>query len=115
MLHPMSESKLITCILPRGRAEGVLRFLKEDFGIVTANVYFARGSGRMTPLAYRGAGEQTEKEIVTVVVASEQAESIFSEIFFRAEINRPHGGMMFQSALTTATPYEIPEGLPEES
>jgi len=109
-----SESKLITCILPKGHAMPMLKMLKQERGIVTANINYARGSGRFTPLIYRGAGEQTEKEILSVIVSAEEADELFSYIFFNAEINRPHGGMIYQSALVTATAYQIPAEIEEE-
>ena len=108
------ESKLITCVLPHGHAMPVIRMLKSEFGLLTANVNHARGSGRLTPLAYRGAGEQTEKEIVTVVVSAQQADTVFTAIYKAAEIDRPHGGLMFQSPLHSASVYQVPEDLPEE-
>ncbi len=107
-------SKLITCILSKGRAMPVLKQLKKEMNVISANINHARGSGRITPLAYRGVGEQTEKEILTLVVSEEQAESAFSFVYFNAEIDRPHGGLIFQSALKVATGYEIPEHLPDE-
>lgn len=110
----MPPAKLITCILPIGRAMPVLKQLKQELVIITANINYARGSGRLTPLTRLGAGEQTEKEILTVVVDKEQAEAVFSFIFFNAEINRPHGGLIFQSQLDSASPYQLPEQLEDE-
>ena len=92
----------------------LLRQLKQEMGIITANFNHARGSGRLTPLAYRGIGEETEKEILSVVVDEKQAEEVFAFIFYNAEINRPHGGLVFQSALTSATDYRIPDELLSE-
>ena len=92
----------------------LLKQLKQEMGIITANFNHARGSGRLTPLAYRGIGEETEKEILSVVVDEKQAEEVFAFIFYNAEINRPHGGLVFQSALTSATDYRIPDELLSE-
>ena len=60
--------KLITCILPKGAAMPVVEKLRAEMKITTANVGNTRGVGRLTPLAYRGVGEQTEKEVLTVAV-----------------------------------------------
>lgn len=109
-----NRSKLITCILPKGGAMPVLKQLKQELGIVTCNINHARGSGRFTPLAHRGVGEQTEKEILSVVVDEARAEAVFDFIFRTAEIDRPHGGLVFQSALEQATQYHIPAELPAE-
>ncbi|TNF97826.1 MAG: hypothetical protein EP297_09670 [Gammaproteobacteria bacterium] len=104
---------LITCILPRGKAQPVLCALKDEKNIITANIKRARGAGRMTPMAYRGVGETTEKDIMVVIINEEKADEIFEFIFDRAEINRPHGGIMFQQKLSAATAFSLPD-LPYE-
>lgn len=114
-MDKIKASKLITCILPVGKAMPVLKQLKQEFGIITANINHARGSGRFSPLTERGVGEQTEKEILSVVVDAQRAEEVFSFIFFNAEINRPHGGIIYQSALNFSSGYQIPEKLPLEA
>lgn len=112
-MQKIARQKLITCILPKGRATRVLARLKHEKGIIAANVNFARGAGRLTPLAYRGVGETTEKELLNVVVAADRANEIFDYIYHEAEIDRPHGGLIFQQALRFATPFRLPD-LPEE-
>lgn len=108
-------SRLITCILPKGVGMTVLKQLKEKRGIITANINHARGSGRLTPLIHRGLGEQTEKEILNLIVEDDQSDNVFTFVYHAAKIDRPHGGLMFQSALTLATDYRLPDDLPEES
>ncbi len=105
--------KLITCLLPKGVALGIVKALKEEKGIFKANINSARGLGKITPLAYRGVGEQSENEILTVVVEYQLADEIFEFIYEEADINRPHGGMMYQCDLQKSSPFILPE-LPEE-
>lgn len=105
--------KLITCILPLGRSAPVVRALSRDQGIDTTSVSYARGVGRITPLAHRGVGETTEKEILTVAVVAERADAIFEFIYDEAGIDRPHGGLMFMHRLALATEFSLPD-LPEE-
>ena len=109
-----SASKLITCILPKGGAMPVLKELKQELGIVACSINHARGSGRFSPLADRGVSEQTEKEILSVIVDEAQAEAVFAFIFRAAKVDRPHGGLVFQSALGLTTHYQIPAELPAE-
>ncbi|HDZ61898.1 MAG TPA: hypothetical protein ENH40_01975 [Nitrospirae bacterium] len=106
-------SKLISCILPKGTASGVMQALKSKLGIITANMNFARGEGKLTPHAYRGIGEQTEKEILNVVVSEAQAEEVFTFIYHEANINRPHGGLIYMHELQHSIPFALP-ALPEE-
>lgn len=106
--------KLITCILPKGVAQPLLEKLKQEHGITRVNINSARGSGKITPLAYRGLGAESEKEILNVAVPAETAEELFAYIYEEADINRPHGGLMYMSRLLHATPMTLPD-LPEEA
>ena len=104
-----TSKKLITCIVPLGRALPVLTALKEEHGIITANIQHARGSGRMTPLAWRGVGETTEKDIMSVVVDDAKSEDIFQYIYEAAAIDQPHGGIIYQQTLRSSTDLTLPE------
>lgn len=105
--------KLITCILPRGRGQPLMAALVRDKGIDAVDVHHARGVGRITPLAHRGLGETSEKDILTVAVPAERADEIFEYIYFEGGVDRPHGGLIWMNALAACTPYLLPE-LPEE-
>jgi len=95
--------------LPKGIGIGVMKKLKEERDIITSNVDSARGMGKLTPHKYRGAGEQTEKEILNVVVNKESADDLFEYIYEIAEINRPHGGMIYMSRLQESSTYTLPD------
>lgn len=105
--------KLITGILPGGGAMDVLKKLREEKGIISANANTARGMGKLTPRAYRGVGEQTEKQILNVVVDADRADEIFEYIYHEANIDRPHGGIIFMAGLQQQTPFILPD-LPKE-
>ncbi len=111
--HKLETHKLITAILPKGKAVDTVKALKLQKDIIRTNINNARGVGKLTPLAYRGAGDQAEKEVLNVVVNAEQADTVFEFIYHHADINRPHGGLMYMSELLEATPFTLPE-LPEE-
>jgi nitrogen regulatory protein PII len=102
------NGKLITCILPAGIADEVVRRLESEVGIIEAGVSKARGMGHLTPRRY-GAGVETEKEILTVVVPESQADDLFRFLFDAARIDRPHGGIMFMNPLIQATRFELPK------
>ena len=106
--------KLITCIFPKGVAHNIEEKLKDDYGLMTSDIKTARGVGKITPLAYRGLGAQSEKELLTVVVPADTADEIFEYIYHEAHVNRPHGGIMYIYPLTQATRFELPV-LPEET
>jgi nitrogen regulatory protein PII len=110
----IGAAKLITAILPIGQGAELVKKLKEEKAIIAANANHARGVGRMTPLKYRGVGEQSEKDMVSVVVPEAQAEEIFEYIYRSQEIDTPHSGILYMRSLSAATLFELPEDLEEE-
>lgn len=107
------KAKLITCLLPKGNALALLKQLKEEKGITRANVNSARGSGMATPVGgKKGLGKEVEKDVLTVVVDSQEADDVFEFIYHSAGISRPHGGFMYMTALAAAVPFLLPD-LPE--
>lgn len=108
-----NNHKLITGILPKGIGLEVVKKLKTEKGIITANVDNARGMGKLTHHAHRGVGEQTEKEILNVVVTADEADAIFEYISETADIDRPHGGLIYMTKLQRASTYALPD-LPDE-
>jgi len=108
-----SAQKVITCILPKGRAMPVLEALARQYGLTALDVHYARGVGRITPLRHRGIGETAEREILTVTVPAREADEFFERIYEMAAIDRPHGGLMFMHALQAGTAFRLPH-LPEE-
>lgn len=114
MTEPVAPQRVITCILPKGQARPLVDILVREHGITQVDVHYARGVGRLTPLRYRGIGETKERDILTVAVPAEQADATFFLIHELAEINHPHGGLMYMHLLQRATPFELPE-FPEEN
>jgi hypothetical protein len=49
-----------------------------------------------------------------VVVEEERGEEIFEYIYTLADINKPHGGLMYMHALIKNSEYVLPDNLEEE-
>ncbi|MNC87934.1 hypothetical protein D3C83_37110 [compost metagenome] len=93
-----------------------MRRLKDEKGIIEASMNTARGMGKLTPLAHRGVGEQAEKDVVNVIVSAAEADEVFAYLFEIARIDRPHGGLIYMTALGHATPFvlpDLPQAVPE--
>ena len=105
----LKETKLITAILPKGVSLHVIKMLKQEKTLTTANFNYARGMGKLTPVKYRGVGEQSEKEMLTVIIDKESADDIFEYIYDVAEINRPHGGIIYMQKLMQSTDFVLPD------
>lgn len=101
--------KIITCILPKGKARPLLEALNQK-GITRINFAYARGFDIHDPESKKGLPEYVEKEIVTVVVKNEaEGEEVFDFIFNESGLNRLGGGMMYMSRLSGATAYLLPD------
>ena len=109
----IKKQKVITCILPKGKAAKVAKVLVKEFELTTVDIHYARGVGRITPLSHRGIGETSEREILTLSVDEADADEMFEIVHELAEIRQPHGGMMYMHALTSSTGFVLPD-LPEE-
>ena len=110
----LGRQKLITSIMPKGTGRKVLVGLRKEHGINTGNINMARGASMYNPMSRRGIGEQTEKELLTVVVPADKADEIFEYIFDLADIGEPHRGIIFQSDLMCSSGYEMPRDIAEE-
>jgi hypothetical protein len=106
--------KQITAILPKGKGLPLLTALKDDKKLVTATLNFARGVGKMTPLRYRGVGEQTEKEIISVIVTADIAEDIYTFVYEFSDLNHPHAGIVYMNALGASNEFSLPTDLKDE-
>jgi nitrogen regulatory protein PII len=108
-----APAKLITCIIPMGSGLPVLKALREEKGIDATNINFARGVGRFVRWNQRRLGDDAQKEILTITVAPERADEIFEWVFHKANLDRPHGGIIYMMPLTHASAFSIPHDLEE--
>mgnify|MGYP006273667231 FL=1 len=106
--------KLLTAILPMDvDALRILKRLKEEQDVLAANLNYARGMGHVTR-DRASTAEVSQREILSVVVPAERADELFAWLFAAADIDRPHGGILFMQPLAETTEYSLPD-LPEEA
>jgi hypothetical protein len=110
---PRAGWQLITCVTATGRMSGVVRELRDRFGVATANVKTARGIGRLGQ-SNGGLGDDNEQQILTAIVSAEQADAVFEYLYRTIGIDQPDGGIMYAMALDRASPFVLPE-LPYET
>ena len=113
MAYATEDCRLIGAILPRGVAQDVLRRLRAEKGIHRADVGAARGLDHLLQFAPQGMAEESAVEILRTVVPAGLADEVFEFVFEAAGVDRPDGGIVFQHALSGASPFPLPD-LPEE-
>jgi nitrogen regulatory protein PII len=105
----LTDVVLITCIVQRGSAEAAVQAARRA-GAQGATLFYARGSGvRQRHLGVLGVTVSSEKEVVYIVAASDQADRIFEKMYQAAHLDTPGMGMIYMTPLDKMATYVPPE------
>ncbi len=107
----LTDVTLITCIVQRGEAEKIINAAREA-GAQGATVYFARGTGIRERLGILGVAVEVEKEVINIVVSTDQADHIFEKIYLAGNLDTPGMGIMYITPVDKAATY-IPQDVLE--
>ena len=106
----LTDVVLITAIVERGAADLVVQVAQEA-GAQGATIFHARGTGiRQKHLGILGLTVNSDKEVIYVVVPSEQSDRMFERIFVTAKMDTPGMGILWMTNLdkmATYVPHEI--------
>jgi len=108
----LTDVRLITCIVQRGLGDAIVHAAQEA-GAQGATIFYAKGSGVRERLGILGVAVEVEKEVVNIVVSSEQLETVFNNIYLAGQLDTPGMGFMYVTPLEKAATY-IPEELLDE-
>lgn len=104
----LTDVALITCIVQRGIADDVV-VAAQEAGAQGATIFYARGSGVRERLGIVGLAIEVEKEIITIVVATDQVDRVFEKIYLAGKLDTPGMGIMYVTPLEKAATYVPPE------
>jgi hypothetical protein len=111
------DCRAIHCILPDdGTDKRVLVEMRKRQGIIRAGSKTCRGIGALAEVKTKR-GRLPESHLVKqvfVICSEDQADEIFSFIFWSAQVDKPGRGVMWQRPVTGGTPYEMPADIPDE-
>jgi len=100
----MSDFKMITCIVERGKADKVIEKISSATGFGVTS-YYARGTGVRQKIGFIGRLIEPEKEVFTTVVPSEKADEVFSKIVELAHLKEPGKGFAFVQDVENAVGF----------
>ncbi len=106
----LKDVALITCIVKRDVANTIIKAAREA-GVQGATVHFARGTGIRERLGLLGVAVEVEKEVINIVVSSEQVERVFEKMYLAGNLDTPGMGIMYITPLEKAATYIPPEVL----
>ena len=102
----MQRYKTITCVVPSGHALELLERLRAERGMTSAYAHHARDVAAHT--SSRGQTIADESELVTVLVAAEEADQMFEFLHQAAGIGEPEGGLIFMERTLAARASPAP-------
>jgi nitrogen regulatory protein P-II 1 len=104
----LTDVALITCIVEKGLADQIVHAARAA-GDQGATVHYAVGSGVRERLGILGVAVDVEKEVINIVVSSDQVDQIFEKMYLAGNLDTPGRGFIFVTALEKAATYIPPE------
>lgn len=107
-LTVLTDASLITCIVEKGQADNLVRAAREA-GAQGATVYYARGSGIRERLGLLGVAVEVEKEIINIVVSTDQSDYVFEKMYLAGQLDTPGKGFIYITPLEKAATFIPPQ------
>lgn len=103
-LTVLTDAALITCIVQRGAADNIVKAARQA-GAQGATVNYARGSGVRERLGLLGVAVEVEKEIINIVVSSDQVDYVFEKMYMAGNLDTPGMGFIYITPLEKCATY----------
>lgn len=103
----LTDATLITAVVQIGYGEVITNALLE-IGIQGSTIYAAMGVGIRERLGALGVAVDAEREVVSVMVSSDEVDRIFERIFLAAKLDVPGMGFMYATPLLQAATFVPP-------
>jgi nitrogen regulatory protein PII len=100
----LTDVALITCIVQRGSADAIVKAAQQA-GAQGATVHFAKGTGERERLGLLGIAVEAEKEVINVVVSTDQTDRIFETMYLAGKLDTPGMGFIYVTPLEKAATY----------
>ena len=108
----LTDVSLITAIVQRGKADALVKAAQE-VGAQGASIHYAHGRGVRERLGILGLAVEAEKEVINIIVSSDQANRVFERIYKAGEFDTPGMGFMWVTPVEKAATF-IPEDILEK-
>ena len=106
----LKDVALITCVVQRGAAEPIINAARQA-GAQGATVNFGKGMGMRERLGVLGVAVEVEKEVIQVMVSTEQVDRVFETMYLAGKLDTPGMGIAYITQLEKAATYIPPEVL----
>jgi len=115
---PLEAGKRILVVLPdNGTDRALIKALRQEKSVTRVDSVPVRAIAALQEAKTKRGRlpEPALARLITVVVTEAEADAVFDFIYKTAEMDRPGGGMVLMDRLSGATPFRLPDGVPDES
>lgn len=107
----LTDVWMITCIVSTGSKQAEKMLLAaRDVGAQGAVGYHARGYGARERLGALAVAVEAEKDVINVLVSTEQRDIVFETMFRAGGLDKPGVGIMYISPVEKAATY-VPDAV----
>lgn len=104
----LTDVALITASVQRGMADDIVKAAQEA-GAQGASIHYAHGRGVRERLGVWGLAIEAEKEVINIVVSSDQVDRVFEKMYLAGKMDTPGMGFMWVTPLEKAATFVPPE------
>ncbi|NEX22000.1 P-II family nitrogen regulator [Thiorhodococcus mannitoliphagus] len=104
----LTDVALITASVQRGMADDIVKAAQEA-GAQGASIHYAHGRGVRERLGIWGLAVEAEKEVINIVVSSDQVDRVFEKMYAAGKMDTPGMGFMWVTPLEKAATFVPPE------
>jgi nitrogen regulatory protein PII len=109
----LTDVSLLTCVVQAGLSEVILKAARDVGATVGAISHHARGIGVRERLGILGIAVEAEKEVISILVSSEQRDLVYDTLYRAADMNIPGRGFIYITPLEKVSTY-IPKSMMEQ-
>jgi nitrogen regulatory protein PII len=110
----LTDVSLLTCVVQAGYTGKILQAARDVGATAGAISHHARGIGLRERLGLLGVAVEAEKDVISILVSTEQTDLVFDTLYKAAGLDTPGRGYIFVTPLEKASTY-IPESIMERA
>jgi len=106
----LTDVEMLTVVVQRDQGAAVLKAAR-DVGATTGGIgYYAKGFGVRERLGLVGLAVEAEKDVISVLVSSDQRDVVIDHIYRAAKLDTPGMGYIYITPLEKVATY-VPDSL----
>ena len=108
----LTDVSLITIVVQSGLDETILKAARDIGATIGSVSHTAKGIGARERLGMLGLAIETEKDVISLLVSTEQRDAVLNYIYRAAELDTPGRGYIYITPLEKVASY-VPDSVRE--